>query len=117
VDRFEGDPAQPLQRLAICGLDLHLGVQGESFDVTAQLARHEERAGITTAAANPLDRGAALWTECHATLNRSRAELGEQGLVGLGLRRLVVLIEREPAEAPEVAQDAAGSADRRIGFT
>lgn len=33
--------AQPLQTLAIGGLDPHLGVQRELLDVAAQLARHE----------------------------------------------------------------------------
>ena len=107
MGRSEGDPAQPFQPLAIVGFDPHLGVKGESFDVAAQLPRHEERAVITTAAAHPLDPGATPWTECHATLDGSCAELGEQRLVGLGPRRLILLLAREPAEAAEVAQDAA----------
>jgi hypothetical protein len=34
------------------------------------------RSGVSTAAAHPLERGAALVTEGHATSDRDRAELG-----------------------------------------
>ena len=54
-----------------------------------------------------LTEGAALRTERHAALDRSRAELGEQGIVGHGLGRLILLIARQSAHTAKVAQDAA----------
>ena len=54
----------------------------------------------------PLDRPAALRPERDATLDRGRAELGEERLVGLGRIGIIVLRARDPAAALEVAQDA-----------
>jgi hypothetical protein len=95
---------QALESIAVVGLDLDLGVQREALDVAAEFARQEERPGIATAA-EPLDAGAALFTDGHPTLHRGGAELREQLLVGLELL-FGVLGLRKAAATREVAQDA-----------
>ena len=98
--------AQPLEPGAIVGADADFGVQGEMLDVATQLAWDEARTQVLWTTTQPLDRPAAVRPERDSTLDRGRAELGEERLVGLGRIGIIVLRARDPAAALEVAQDA-----------
>ena len=81
-------------------------MQGEVLDVATQLAWDEARAQVLWTTTQPLDRPAAVRPERDSTLDRGRAELGEERLVGLGRIGIIVLRARNPAAALQVAQDA-----------
>jgi hypothetical protein len=79
-----------LEPLALVGFDEDLGVQREALDVAAQLVGDRERLDLP-AAAESGDGAAAVASQGDAALDRGGAELGEQGLVGLVLGRLVAV--------------------------